>query len=191
MTFHVKPDKMPPASGTGGSGLSATWVVMITKPSAEEMVEHGLEAAGYRVYVPRYRKKMEPHGAMRRPAGSMRPLFPQIVFVQQWRGWPQPPISAAERLLSLAPGRHAELHESDLAVLMAREFALEFDEVVPVGASLIRQDLEPGEEVEIDLGTRIQATLDQLTPDGRAILSACLFNRLVPTSVDAGRIIKV
>ena len=167
------------------------WVVIVTKSSAEEVAERSLRGCGYRVYLPRYRKRLSPHGDRRRPVGSMRPLFPGILFVQDWRGWPRMGVEGSDHLMMVRGGVPAQLCDEDVAKLMARERALEFDEVEPAGSSPVPQDIEPGDEIAIDFGSQILATLQELTPSGRAIIQACFFNRTVPGTVDARTIHKV
>ena len=77
------------------------WVIVETKQSAEEVAERSLRQAGYRVYLPRYRKLLSPHGRGRQPVTSMRPLFARVLFVQDWRGWPALPISGTVGLMLL------------------------------------------------------------------------------------------
>src|SRR5580765_4151861 len=105
-----------------------TWVVVVTKPAAEEVAERGFRAAGYRVCLLRYRKILSPHGRDRRGAMSMRPLFSRLLFVQDWRGWPDPPVAGTVSLMSVRPGKPVEISDELVAELQERERVGEFDE---------------------------------------------------------------
>lgn len=167
--------------------VAPDWVIVETQTSSEELVERGLRVAGYRVYVPRYRKSMSPHGQARRGPASMRPLFSRLVFAQDWRGWPELSISGARGLMRSSPGV-ARLVDADVALIMHRERAGEFDELRhPRGSGkYIRDDIIPGDEVDLELfGRRVMAVLTELTPGGKAVIEALLFDRMVRTEVDA------
>jgi hypothetical protein len=163
------------------------WVIVETKQSAEEVAERSLRQAGYRVYLPRYRKLLSPHGRGRQPVTSMRPLFARVLFVQDWRGWPALPISGTVGLMLLRPQVPAKLSDEDVVLILERERAGEFDEALPNGSGgAVRTDIELGEEVEFEVfGRRILGVLDELTDDGKAVVSALMFGRIVSTSVSA------
>jgi hypothetical protein len=167
--------------------MMPAWVIIETKPSAEEVAERSLRQAGYRVYLPRYRKLLSPHGRARQPVTSMRPLFSRVLFVQDWRGWPQLPISGTVGLMLMRPQVPAKLPDEDVVLILNRERAGEFDEALPNGSGVaVRNDIAPGEEVAFEaFGARIMGVLDELTSDGRAIVSALMFGRVVSTSVSA------
>ena len=69
----------------------------------------------------------------------------------------------------------------------------EFDErEYANGSSLLRHDLEPGEEVEIELvGLKIRAVLEELGTNGQALLTALMFNGTIVASIDAASIRKI
>jgi len=107
------------------------------------------------------------------------------LFVQDWRGWPAMPISSTVGLMLVRPQVPAKLSDEDVALIIERERAGEFDEAAPNGSG-VRSDLDPGEEVEFEaFGSRILGVLDELTSDGRAIVSTLMFGRIVSTRVSA------
>jgi len=165
------------------------WVIVVTKSASEEAAERCLRAAGYRAYLPRYRKMLLPHGGARRPDHAMRPLFDRLVFVQDWRGWPKISIAGALGLMSARPGV-AKLSDVDVALIMERERAGDFDQATLGG---MRNDLVPGDQVEFEtsFGAKIIGVLEELTPQGKAIVWAMLFDRIVRTEVGAGVLQKV
>jgi Transcription termination factor nusG len=171
-----------------------TWVIVETKSSAEELAERSLRQAGYRVYLPRFRKLLSPHGRERRQASVMRPLFARVLFAQDWRGWPDIPVSGTVGLMHVRPQMPAKLFDRDVALIMERERSGDFDEINQARGSglFIRSDIEPGEEVEFNaFGRRVLGVLDELTEDGKALVSALLFGSEVRTSVDADAIRRV
>jgi len=166
--------------------IGPSWVIVETRISCEEVVERTLRSAGYRVYLPRYRKVLA-HGRNRLRTTSMRPLFPRLLMAQDWRGWVDTPIGGVLGLMKVGQIT-AKLSDVDVEVIMARERAGDFDEVKypRVGGKQIREDISPGDEVEIDLlGRRVLAVLQELTPDGRAIVEAMMLGRMTRTEVDA------
>ena len=173
--------------------MSSPWVVVVTKPSAEEIAERGLRQAGYRVYLPRFRKLLLPHGRTRRQVTSMRPLFSRVVFAQDWRGWPEMSIAGATGLMRSRPSGPARLSDDDVALILQRELSGEFDEIEHArGASRVRSDIKPGEAVEIEaFGAHVLGVLEALTSDGRALVEALLFSGRVRLSVDADAIRRV
>lgn len=170
------------------------WVIVETKPSAEELAERSLRTAGYRVYLPRFRKLLSPHGRDRRQVTSMRPLFARVLFAQDWQGWPELPISGTVGLMHLRPQVPARLSDEDVQIIMLRERACEFDEVKqPRGSGLgIRTDIEAGDDIEFEaFGRRVMGVLEELTLGGKALVSALLFSGPVRTTVDAHSIRRV
>lgn len=164
---------------------SPPWVVVLAKPSCEEVAERNLRLAGYRVYLPRYRKLMRPHGSDRRGQPSMRPLFVGYLFVSDWRGWPDVPINGVSGLMRSA-GRVVEMVDADVRAIRNHEDAGQFDEAPTPRSSAKRTDLTIGESVEFDaMGSRILAVLDDLTDGGKAIVSGLMFGRTVRWTVDA------
>ena len=164
------------------------WVIVVTKPSAEEAAERSLRQAGYRAYLPRYRKVLLPHGVNRRPDHTMRPLFERLVFVQDWRGWPKNSIAGALGLMQSHRGT-AKLLDGDVAIIMERERAGDFDMTGPRGdGSHIRGDLVPGDHVEFEtaFGTKIMGVLEELSPNGKAVVWSMIFDRMVRTEVGTG-----
>jgi hypothetical protein len=158
------------------------WVIVETKASAEELAERQLLQAGYRAYLPRYRRLLLPHGRNRRPVIIMRPLFTRLVFCQDWRGWPPDiSITGAIGLMKSRPGI-AKLADADIELIQQRERAGEFDMAVPGGSSGARQDIKVGDEVEIE-GQKIMGVLAELTPSGKAVIWSLVFDRIVRVQV--------
>jgi hypothetical protein len=157
------------------------WVIVETKTSAEEVAERQLLQAGYRAYLPRYRRLLLPHGRHRRPIIIMRPLFARLVFCQDWRGWPADvSITGAIGLMKSRPGI-AKLADTDIELIQQRERSGEFDMAVPRGSGA-RQDIKVGDEVEIE-GQKIMGVLAELTPGGKAIIWSVIFDRIVRVEV--------
>jgi len=151
------------------------WVIVETRPAAEDAAERSLRLAGYRVYLPRYRCLVHPHGRSRSAVTVLRPIFPRMLFAQDWRGWPAMPINCAVGLLSLQPGIPAKLSDEDVAYIMDRERSREFDQIDKYAV---------GDTVEIDaFGSRIVGVLEALSKDGKATVSAILLGRTVRTTV--------
>lgn len=170
-------------------GESPAWVIVQTKMMTEEITERALRQQGYRVYIPRYRRLLSPHGTLRKPTSAMRPLFPRLVFCQDWRGWPDVSIIGAVGLMQARPGL-AKLSDGDVEVIMIRERRGDFDDVrYPRGDGKphVRDDIVPGDEVDWEaFGRRVMGVLEELTPAGKAIVQAALFDgRMVRTEVDA------
>jgi len=164
---------------------SPRWVVVLAKPSCEEVAERNLRQSGYRVYLPRYRKLLRPHGSDRRGQPSMRPLFVGYLFVSDWRGWPEIPITGVAGLMRTA-GRVVELVDADVRAIRNHEDAGDFDETPTPRSSAKRTDLAVGEGVEFEaMGQRISAVLDDLTDGGKAIVRGLMFGREVRWTVDA------
>jgi hypothetical protein len=159
------------------------WVIVETRPAAEDAAERSLRLAGYRVYLPRYRCLVHPHGRSRSAVTVLRPIFPRMLFAQDWRGWPAMPINCVVGLMSLQPGIPARLSDEDVAYIMDRERSREFDQIDKYAV---------GDTVEIDaFGSRIVGVLEALSKDGKATVSAMLLGRSVRTTVDADMISRV
>lgn len=167
--------------------VAPSWVIVQTKSMSEEIAERALRQAGYRAYFPRYRRLLSPHGGYRRPVTMMRPLFPRLVFCQDWRGWPDRAISGAIGLMPARPGL-AKLDDPDVGEIMIRERLGEFDDVHhPHGSGIqVRDDLKPGDEVDWEaFGRRVTGVLEGLSAKGKAVVQALIFDRFVRTEVDA------
>lgn len=107
---------------------SSPWIVIVSKPMAEEVAENALRQVGYRCHVFRYRKLLLPHGRQRAPALAMRPLFDRLVFVQDWRGWPRGQEGWALSITGVSgvmqrhhKGPPASLSDVDIALMIRRE----------------------------------------------------------------------
>jgi hypothetical protein len=165
----------------------ASWVAIVTKPSSEEVAECDLRRVGYRVYLPRYRKLLSPHGRDRKPQTAMRPLFTGYLFAEDWRGWPRETVHGVEGLLRRAGSqRNALFSDADVALIRDRERS--FDEVryaAGEGGALIRDDVQVGDSVGVDVGSvPMQAVLRELSTDGRALVEVMIFGRVTAMRVE-------
>lgn len=168
--------------------MSEDWIVIITMSGGEDKCERALHEAGYRVYVPRYRKKIQPHGADRKAKPVMRPVFEGYVFVHDWRGWPDGHqiLKAGERMMMRPGNRPVELKNVDIEVIRRREIEGEFDQIeTPRGKELKRTDIEAGDPVELELFGNRQAVLEELTDDGKAVVEMMWFGRQLSVKVKA------
>lgn len=164
---------------------SPNWVICLAKPSSEELAERNLRQSGYRVYLPRYRKMLRPHGSDRSGKPSMRPLFTGYLFVSDWRGWPEISINGIAGVMRVA-GRVVELVDADVRAIRNHEDDGDFDEAPTPRSSAKRTDLVVGDGVEFDaMGSRIMAVLDDLTDGGKAIVRGMMFGREVRWMIDA------
>lgn len=161
------------------------WVIITTKAASEDVAERALRQAGYRVYLPRFRKLLRPHGSDRRGQPTMRPLFTGYLFAHDWHGWPDTPITGVVGLMRQS-GRVVELLDADVMRLWDRERALHFDDVPSPRSHTRRTDLAIGAAVEFDLlDQRIEAALVDLTDSGKAIVRGLMFARESTWTVDA------
>lgn len=154
----------------------------MTKPMAEEQAERSLRQAGYRVYLPRYRKMLRGHhrpGWRAAGALSMRPAFTGYLFVQDWSGWPLTPVNGIIGLMMDGNSRPQAMSTADIDEIRVKEWEGRFDESAPPAhRKEKRTDLNPGDEVEFVLhGERIIGILDGLSDNGKAIIKAMMFNR--------------
>ena len=159
----------------------------MTKPNAEEVAERSLRQAGYRVYLPRYRRLLAPHGLGRRTVTSMRPLMPGYLFVQDWRGWPGAAVMGVSGMMPGARGAVARLGDGDVALLREDEHLGKWDQVrYPPGAKpVVREDIGVGDAVRVEVGgVLLAATLRELSADGRALVEAMIFCRRTELRVE-------
>lgn len=165
------------------------WAIVRSRTRCEDIVERGLRDAGYRTYVPRFRTLTWPHGTQRKPAATMRALFSGLVFVQDWRGWPKEPISQVIGLmLSPRPGIPCALSGTDIALLMERERLgiYEPHHPRPPANGIVMAHVDIGDAVEFDLaGQAISGILDELSPNGSALIRAAILGRDVQIRVEA------
>lgn len=168
------------------------WAIVQSRTRCEDIVERGLQAAGYRTYVPRFRVLTWPHGQRRKPAATMRALFSGLVFVQDWRGWPDRSANRIPQIVGLMklPGAsaHATVGLADIAKLMRQECAGMYDPHAPrpPANGVVTPAIEIGEQVEYDLaGQAIAAVLRELSDDGRATIGALIFGRETRMQVEA------
>lgn len=167
----------------------ASWAIIRSRTRCEDIVAQGFLNAGYRAYVPHFRVLSWPHGAQRKPAATMRALFSGLVFVQDWRGWPKDRIS---HIIGLMPspkaGVPAMLSGTDIAILMDRERLGQFELHAPrpPANGFVIPHVAVGEQVEFELaGQMIEGVLRDLSPDGRATISAAMFGGTVDVRVNA------
>lgn len=170
-----------------------TWAIIRARTRCEDIVAQGFLNAGYRAYVPRFRILLTPHGRHRRPTATMRALFAGLVFVQDWRGWPQERIS---QVIGLMPGArlgaYATLSASDIAVMMGLECSGFYEPQAPrppANGVVLPDALSVGDEAEFDLaGELVQGTIKRLSKAGRATMTACVFGRDVEVQVDSAEL---
>lgn len=155
--------------------IAPPWVIVITKTSQEEVAERAFRQAGYRVYLPRYRREVYPHGHSRKGRPSLSPLFTGYVFVHDWHGWPAEPILGTTGLMKVA-NTNVSLSDADLALIWEREKAGAFDLLPPPNARV--RNLSLGESVEFDMfGEKVIGVLEALSDSGKAIVRGLMFNR--------------
>lgn len=169
------------------------WVIVMTKSSAEEQAERSLRQAGYRVYLPRYRKMLRGHrvaGWRATAALSMRPAFQGYLFVQDWSGWPLIPINGIVGLMMDGSNTPQTMTTADIDKIRVKEWEGSFDEMPPPAHRKARRDdLKVGAEVEFAFhGERIIGVLDGLSNNGKAIIRAMMFNREVRQQVPADEV---
>lgn len=154
--------------------MNAPWVIIVSQ--SPDQSERDFRRAGYRTHITRYRRMLSPHGVDRRCVTAMRSLFPGLVFVQDWRGWPRHSISGEPRLMPNAAGGGAPAHlgDDDMMRLICDEWKGDFDDIkwpFGDGKPIVRQDLVVGMElVGEKLGMRIVGTLAKLSRAGKATL---------------------
>lgn len=166
------------------------WVIVITKPSQEEVAERAFRQAGYRVYLPRYRREVYPHGHSRKGRPSLSPLFTGYVFVHDWHGWPTEPILGTAGLMKVA-NVNVTLQDGDLGLIWEREKRGAFDLLPPPNARV--RNLNIGESVEMDVhGERIIGVLEALSDSGKAIVrSLMMFNREAKYTIPAEQLRRI
>jgi hypothetical protein len=172
-----------------GFAKEPAWVIVTTRSMCEDVVERGFWQAGYRAYVARYRRVTQPHGYNRKPAAVMRPVFPGLVFVQDWRGWPPERISHVVGLMSSSRATTAKLSGQDVAIIMERERTGQFEPNArrpPTNGIIIRDDLNIGDDIEFELsGRAIEAILEGLSEDGMATIRYSFFGRSNTSRIEA------
>lgn len=155
------------------------WAILLSKSSGETVAERSLREAGYRSYLPWFRKLLQPHGRERYPALVMRLVFPGIVFVQAWEGFRHPLTGVEKAMPSYRGGPPATMADSDIALLMRREREGAFDEARPP------HDLKIGGQYEFEKSGRLlSAVLEELSADGQATVRMVMFGRETRTQVD-------
>lgn len=166
------------------------WVIVITKTAQEEVAERSLRQAGYRVYLPRYRREIYPHGHARKGRPSMSPLFAGYVFVHDWHGWPTEPILGTTGLMKVAAS-NVTLQDSDIALIWDREKAGAFDLLPPPNARV--RNLSIGESVTFEVhGEAVIGQLEALSDSGKAIVrSLMMFNREARYTVPAEQLRRI
>lgn len=161
------------------------WAILIAKSNAEIVAERALRQAGLRTYLPWYRKLIEPHGRERQSALVMRLVFPGIIFVQAWPGFYRPLTGVDKAMPSYRGGPPATMNDSDIDILMRREREGAFDEAKPPRGFRADQ-LTIGSRYRIDMfETSIGAVLEELSPNGQALVRIMIFGRETIAQVDA------
>lgn len=165
-----------------------SWMIM--QSAAVERTETDARRVGYRVYVPRYRKLISPHGADRRSAVTIRPVFDGVLFVQDWRGWPKQTIGGEPRLMRAhRKGDYAKLSAGDIELMMRKEIAREYDDVkyaIGDGRPVLRDDLTIGGQVSFErFGDRVVGVLEELSENGMAFVRAHFLGREIKIAIAA------
>ena len=167
----------------------ASWVIVETRAMCEHTVERSLRDAGYRTCVPLARQLRRPHGQDRKAIAIMRPVFSGIVFVQDWRGWPERTVTGVYRLMRGPRGANATLSGRDIAIIQDRERSGAFETSYPrppANGIVTRDDLVIGEQVEYEVSDRtILGALEELSEDGMAVVRSLVFGREVRINVAA------
>lgn len=167
--------------GTAMRQLGEPWVIAETEAGRDEVAERSLRREGYRVYLPRRRVVLYPHGNNRRATAIMRVLLPGYIFVQDWRGWPKNALQGTRGTLVKFGSQIASISALEINQFRQREDAGDFD------------DLLPGHKCDhLKIGSKVRAfdgpfagfdlLLSELSDNGRAIVKLMVFDR--PTSVD-------
>lgn len=172
-----------------------SWAIVRSRSRCEDIVERGFQAAGYRAYVPRFRVLTYPHGAQRKPSATMRPLFASLVFVQDWRGWPDIRQHRISQVIGLMPssriGLPATLSGADIAVLMDRERLGKYEPHAPrpPANGVVVAHVHIGDQVEYELaGQLIEGVLQDLSESGRATIRIAMMGREVDVPVQAAEL---
>jgi len=171
------------------------WVVVISKPSAEEVAERSLRQAGYRVYLPRYRKvirgtRLDERGRRVRPRGEivMRPLFPSYLFAEvdclsRWSS-----LKRANGIADLIWRGEVAAEMKAIVIDQLREAEQSglFDEARPSSKRIRRNDLPIGAEVRVLDGpfSSFIGKLASLDETGRAKALLDIFGRETPIEID-------
>lgn len=167
------------------------WAVIIAAPAAEEIAEREVRVAGYRVYLPRYRRFLRAHRSSGRGEIVLRPAMFGYLFAELHPSDDQ----YARRIIDCRGVRDflrlgndlATVSEAAVETIRADERAGKFDEPrCRRGKEVSRPDLEIGEKVRIEIGgIGFVATLEKLDKSDRAIVRYMIFGRQVRSEVDA------
>ena len=185
------------------------WAAVMAKPMAEELAEKHIRKAGFRVYLPRYRKVLrttyrDELGRVRRNGKSeivMRPLIVGYLFVelhpgQQWRsiGRCIGVVDHEPFLILRAGGETPALIRPELIdVLRDRENKREFDDPHFRKKRAARKSfaagalpLKPGERVRVESGpfAGYWGRLDDMDDSGRFQAIVEIFGRDTPIWLD-------
>jgi hypothetical protein len=176
------------------------WCCALTRPAAEEVAEKSIRQAGFRVYLPRYRKILrgvrldETTGRRIRTRGAgevvMRPLFGQYIFIELHPGQSEHGITIAVGVVKLLRhpavgglfGTPKLIDAEVIEEIRLAEQRGDFDQVRGAAPRLRRTDLAPGDQVSTAQG--VGAELVGLDDAGRAQVMQTWFNapRLVTVS---------
>jgi transcription antitermination factor NusG len=176
------------------------WIVVVAKPAAEELAERSLRQAGYRVYLPRYRKllhgvRLEGRRRIRtRGPGEivLRPAMLGYLFAQVYmldddyhRAMRCKGVASFLRMGVGDPPAH--ISEDAVNRIRDDENAGMFDEPrARRGKHVSRPDLAVGDQVRLEIGgMALAATLHSLDHSDRVVISYLLFGREMQARVDA------
>lgn len=190
-----------------GDGNGAGWMVIMSKPMAEEVAEKAISAAGYRVCLPRSSKliratRLDEGGRITRPRGQIvhRPAFRGYLFVELWpdQRWRDLIDSRQTRGVDsaiLRGERPALLKPELIDAIRQAEDAGDFDE--PTGLRLRgnkqskrRTDINDGDYVRIETGPFASFIASVVNQDdvGRANVLVNIFGRETPINIEAAEL---
>jgi transcription antitermination factor NusG len=169
-----------------------SWAVVMTKPMAEQVAGKNIGVAGFRWYLPMYRKvirgtRLDERGRRIRPRGEivLRPLFPGYLFAELHPDQAWSPMKKAVGVSDLIwrGERPALLDAYIVEAIRETERAGLFDEARP-GQKRKRADIEIGNQVRVLDGpfASFIGELAALDETGRARALLDLFGR--ETSID-------
>jgi transcriptional antiterminator RfaH len=154
------------------------WYVVHSHAGAEATAARHLRRQGYRIYLPRWRKR---RSHARRVEWVAAPLFPRYLFVRfdiertRWRAI-QSTVGVGH-LISVGDGRPAAVPDGVVEAIRAREAANGLIEIVP--------NFRRGETVVIGEGPFLDQTglFESMDDEERVTILLSLLGRDVPVKV--------
>ena len=178
--------------------IAAGWAVVMTRPASEELAERSIGEAGFRAYLPRYRRMLQGYlirdGRRVRTRGPgeivARPLFPRYLFAELHPGQAEDGLGSARGVDHVLRPHRASL-ETAPATLVRAEVLEAIRLNVDRGrfdTTGKRTDIKAGDPVGIDSGDyeRLIGELLDLDEKGRAHVLLEFLGRPVRAEVSAG-----